>query len=129
MNSEDPHDVVRLAAAATPFQAHIWQQALEQVGIRCQVLGDYLDGLQRQTFDYFVHEVNPVNGLVADKTQESAPASIAAVERAFITRAEAAERTLATLRFFRNSTQGTESEATGYKGFYYHFLDMKTGRR
>ena len=27
----------------TPFQAHIWQQALEQEGIRCQVLGDYLD--------------------------------------------------------------------------------------
>ncbi len=43
MNSEDQHDVVRLAAAATPFQAHIWQQALEQEGISCQVLGDYLD--------------------------------------------------------------------------------------
>ncbi len=43
MNSEDQHDVVRLAAAATPFQAHIWQQALEQEGIRCQVLGDYLN--------------------------------------------------------------------------------------
>ncbi len=43
MNSEAQHDVVRLAAAANPFQAHIWQQALEQEGIRCQVLGDYLD--------------------------------------------------------------------------------------
>jgi len=99
-----------------------------------------LDALQRQAFGYFVHEVNPVNGLIADKTQEGAPASIAAVglalaaytvgvERAFITRAEAAERTLATLRFFRNSSQGTGSKATGYKGFYYHFLDMKTGNR
>ncbi len=43
MNSNDQHDFVRLAAAANPFQAHIWQQALEQEGIRCQVLGDYLD--------------------------------------------------------------------------------------
>ena len=43
MRSEDQHDLVRLAAAANPFQAHIWQQALEQEGIRCQVLGDYLD--------------------------------------------------------------------------------------
>ena len=43
MNSEDQHDIVRLAAAANPFQAHIWQQALQQEGIRCQVLGDYLD--------------------------------------------------------------------------------------
>jgi len=41
--SKDQQDLVRLAAAANPFQAHIWQQALEQEGIRCQVLGDYLD--------------------------------------------------------------------------------------
>jgi hypothetical protein len=99
-----------------------------------------LDTIQRETFDYFVHEVNPLNGLVLDKTQEGAPASIAAVglalsaypvgvERGFTTRAEAVERTLVTLRFFRNSAQGTEPDATGYKGFYYHFLDMKTGRR
>jgi len=99
-----------------------------------------LDSIQRETFDYFVHEVNPVNGLVADRNREGAPASIAAVglaltaypigvERGFITRAEAALRTLMTLRFFRNSSQGTDAEATGYKGFYYHFLDMKTGKR
>src|ERR1019366_4671866 len=99
-----------------------------------------LDSIQRETFDYFVHEANPVNGLIADRNREGAPASIAAVglaltaypigvERGFITRAEAVERTLTTLRFFRNSSQGTEAEATGYKGFYYHFLDMKTGKR
>ena len=99
-----------------------------------------LDSIQRETFDYFIHEVNPVNGLVADGNREGAPASIAAVglaltaypigvERGFITRAEGVERTLATLRFFRNSSQGKESDATGYKGFYYHFLDMKTGKR
>jgi hypothetical protein len=42
--SENQHEFVRLAAAETPFQAHIWQQALEQEDIRCQVLGDYLEG-------------------------------------------------------------------------------------
>ena len=105
-----------------------------------RIFPETLDTLQRQTFDYFIHEVNPVNGLVADRTQEGAPASIAAVglalaayavgvERGFITRAQAIERTLATLRFFHTSAQGTESDATGYKGFYYHFLDMKTGQR
>ena len=52
-----------------------------------------------------------------------------AVERGFITRAAAAERTLATLRFFWYSPQGPEPDATGYRGFYYHFLDMQTGRR
>lgn len=43
MNSEAQHNVVRLAGAANPFQAHIWREALEQEGIRCQVLGEYLD--------------------------------------------------------------------------------------
>lgn len=99
-----------------------------------------LDALQRQSFGYFVHEANPANGLVSDKTAADWPASIAAtgfalaayavaVERGFMTRAAAVERTLATLRFFWNSPHGPEPDATGYQGFYYHFLDMRTGRR
>ena len=99
-----------------------------------------LEKLQRETFDYFLHETNPVNGLVIDKTAENWPASIAAtglalacypvsVERGFMSRVAAVERTLATLRFFWNAPQGPEPDATGYKGFYYHFLDMNTGRR
>jgi hypothetical protein len=39
------------------------------------------------------------------------------------------ERTLATLRFFWNSAQSAKSDATGYQGLYYHFLDLDTGRR
>ena len=39
---------------------------------------DFLDALQRETFDYFVYEANPLNGLIADKTQAGSPASIAA---------------------------------------------------
>ena len=99
-----------------------------------------LEKLQRETFDYFLNETNPVNGLVVDKTAPHWPASIAAtglalacypvsVERGFMSRTAAVERTLVTLRFFWNSPQGTEPDATGYKGFYYHFLDMQTGRR
>ncbi len=99
-----------------------------------------LQKLQQETFGFFLHETNPVNGLVIDKTAANWPASIAAtglalacypvsVERGFMTRAAATERTLATLRFFWNSPQGPEPDATGYKGFYYHFLDMQTGRR
>ncbi|CAN7276857.1 glucoamylase family protein [Mesorhizobium caraganae] len=101
---------------------------------------DDLVALQRETFDYFIHEANPSNGLILDKTEANWPASIAAtglalasypvgVERGFMTRTAAAERTLVTLRFFWNSPQGPEPDATGYRGFYYHFLDMQTGRR
>jgi hypothetical protein len=52
-----------------------------------------------------------------------------AVEHGFITRDTAIERVLTTLRFFWNSRQGPEPDATGYHGFYYHFLDMHTGKR
>jgi len=99
-----------------------------------------LEKLQLDSFNYFLHETNPVNGLVIDKTARDWPASIAAtglalasypvaVERGFMPRAAAVERTLTTLRFFWNSPQGPEPDATGYRGFYYHFLDMRTGRR
>lgn len=99
-----------------------------------------LDALQRHAFDYFLHETNPANGLVADKSQLGSPASIAsvgfalavypvAVDRGWMTRAEAIQRTLAVMRFFWTSPQGTAADATGHKGFYYHFLDMTTGKR
>jgi len=99
-----------------------------------------LDVLQRHAFEYFLRETNPANGLVADKSLPGAPASIAAVgfaltvypvgvTRAWMTRADAIARTLAVLRFFSASTQGTAPNATGHHGFYYHFLDMTTGRR
>ena len=99
-----------------------------------------LETLQHQSFNYFLHEANPATGLILDKTAPDWPASIAAtglalaaypvgVERGFLSRAAAVDRTLATLRFFWNSPQGPEPDATGYKGFYYHFLDMHEGRR
>ena len=99
-----------------------------------------LSDLQSDAFNYFVHEVNPVNGLTFDCTKDGWPSSIAAVgmalsvypvgvERGFITRAEAILRTLRKLRFFAGSEQGTSPNATGYKGFYYHFLEIQTGRR
>ncbi len=46
-----------------------------------------------------------------------------------MTRTDAVQRTLATLRFFDGSSQGNHPDATGYKGFYYHFLDMRSGKR
>jgi hypothetical protein len=33
------------------------------------------------------------------------------------------------LRFFLNSPQSDMPDATGYKGFYYHFLDLESGKR
>lgn len=99
-----------------------------------------LNRLQLTTLQYYLHESNPANGLIRDKTQANAPCSIAAVglglatlpvlvERGVVSREFAPELALRRLRFFRDSPHGPEPDATGYQGFYYHFLDMKSGRR
>ena len=99
-----------------------------------------LDALQRRSFEYFLRETNTANGLIADRSQPGSPASIAAVgfalaaypvgvERGWMARADALSRTLALLRFFWASPQGITPDATGHNGFYYHFLDMRTGQR
>jgi hypothetical protein len=96
--------------------------------------------LQATTLLYYLHETNPVTGLIRDKTDPAAPASIAAVglglastpvlvERGVISREFAPELARRLLRFLRDSPQGPELDAAGYRGFYYHSLDMKTGRR
>jgi len=36
-------DIVHLASAVNPVEAHVWKQALEEEGIPCRVVGDYLD--------------------------------------------------------------------------------------
>jgi hypothetical protein len=43
MPSEVHPDFVRLTSAPNSFEAGIWQQALQDEGIRCEVLGDYLE--------------------------------------------------------------------------------------
>ena len=101
---------------------------------------ELFEHLQRQALRYFVDLAQPANGLVADSTWEGSPASIAAVgfalsvylvavERGWLARVEGEERVLATLRFLAKSHQGPEPDATGYRGFYYHFLDMQSGQR
>ena len=99
-----------------------------------------LDRLQHDAFNYFLQNMNPRNGLIADTTRDGAPSSIAVVgfalsaypvgvERGWMARSDAVECTLAALRFFLNSDQSGAPDATGYQGFYFHFLDMHSGKR
>lgn len=99
-----------------------------------------LDRLQRGAFAYITDYANVQNGLIADTSRSGSPCSIAvvgfalscypvAVERGWMSRAAAAAQTLKTLNFFWSSPQSDGSDATGFKGFYYHFLDMNSGRR
>lgn len=99
-----------------------------------------LDSIQQQTFLFFLNEHHPDWGIVKDRTADWAPASIAATgfgipsfavgaEREWISREQAAEVTLKIVEFFAGSVQGADTAMTGYKGFYYHFLNMDTGTR
>jgi len=97
--------------------------------------------IARRTFNYFRDTTQIDNGLAPDRWPTVSFASIAAtgfaltawpigVSRGWMTREEARFRTLATLRFFANARQGAEKDGvTGYRGFFYHFLGLKTGTR
>jgi hypothetical protein len=100
-----------------------------------------LDDIERRTFDYFWTTAHPVTRLVPDRYPTPSFSSIAAVgfgltayaigaERGYVTRTAARDRVLATLRFFHDAPQGDAATGvTGYRGFYYHFLDLATGLR
>src|SRR5436190_2327456 len=81
-----------------------------------------LDRLQWTTVLYHLHETNPAVGL--------ALASLAVLaERGVLYRPFAAKIARRRLRFLHDLPQGPEPDAGGYKGFFYHFLDIETGRR
>lgn len=101
----------------------------------------FLDDLQRRTFRFFWETTNAENGLAHDRFPTRSFASMAAVgfaltaypigvKRGFVARPAAAARVLATLRFLNGAPQGdAPTGMTGHKGFFYHFVDMGSGRR
>lgn len=101
----------------------------------------FVEDLSRRTFDYFWETTDPETCLAPDRWPSAPFSSIAAtgfamtayvigVERGYVTREVAAERTLNCLDFYYDAPQGPgASGVTGYKGFFYHFLDMETGER
>jgi hypothetical protein len=101
----------------------------------------FLDSVQHRTFDWFWETTNTANGLVPDRWPTKSFSSVAAVgfgltsylvgvQRGWVTRDQARERVLTTLRFLWSAPQGAApANVTGYRGFYYHFLDMQSGLR
>jgi hypothetical protein len=97
-----------------------------------------LDALQRAAFQFFVEQSDPGTGLVRDRARaDGSPsegkASIAAsgfalsawaigAERGWIDRRAAIERCRTALRFLA-------TKAPRVHGFFYHFMDMRTGKR
>jgi hypothetical protein len=102
----------------------------------------FVNDLERRSFQYFWEQADPTTGLVPDRARADAAAldtdhrdvaSTAAtgfgltalciaVERGWIQRDRAGERTRNTLRYFA-------TEAFQQHGWFYHWLDAKTGAR
>ncbi len=101
----------------------------------------FLDYVQQANFDYFWYAANPANGLVPDRTATGSACSIAAVgfgltaigigiDHGWISRDQGVARVLTTLNTFFQGPQGANTSGTiGYKGWFYHFLDMNTALR
>jgi len=101
----------------------------------------FFDSLSRNTFNFFWERADSVTGNQPDRWPSKSFSSIAAtgfgltsyligVNKGYISREQAAERVLRTLRFFNHSKKGHDtSGVTGYRGFFYHFIDMRTGLR
>lgn len=102
---------------------------------------EFLDYVQRANFGFFWYEANPTNGLVPDRSTPTSPCSIAAVgfglsaitigiDHGWITREEGRDRVRTTLQTFWDKPQGASVNGNiGHRGWFYHFLDMKTASR
>ena len=103
--------------------------------------GEFLEYVQQTSFDYFWYLANPSNGLVPDRSTTTSPCSIAAmgfgltaigigIDHDWISRTQGVARVLTTLNTFLNGPQGSNTSGTiGYKGWFYHFLEMNTALR
>lgn len=134
-----------MAFSFTRRQALLWPAAAWLTGCATAAAPTdstaLLDDLERRTFDFFWDTTDAGTGLAPDRWPSPSFCSIAAVgfaltgctvgvERGYITRDQARQRVLTTLRTFCNAPQGPQaSGVAGYKGFFYHFLDMRSGTR
>ncbi len=81
MSAEQSDDIVRLATAPNPAQAHIWEQALRQAGVRCKVVGDYLDAglgdIPGMRAELWVHKDDVARGeaVLREMQQAESPAA------------------------------------------------------
>jgi len=100
-----------------------------------------LDTVQNTAFQFFWTEANTSNGLIRDRSQPGSPCSIASlgfglssicvgIDHGWVTREAGRDRVLTALQTLWTKPQGSGASGfIGYKGLYYHFLEMTTGLR
>ena len=101
----------------------------------------FFQDLKLRTFEFFWENTDKATGQFPDRYPTLTFTSIAAtgfgltsyiigIENDYVSRPEGSKRVLHTLEWLWNSQQGQEtSNISGYKGFYYHFLNFGSGYR
>jgi len=78
MAVQSDDDIVKLASASNAAQAHIWQQVLQDEGISCKVVGDYLDAgigdIPGMQAELWVHRNDAERALQILRASKAAPA-------------------------------------------------------
>lgn len=99
------------------------------------------DTVAERTFRWFWETTDSTTGLAHDRWPQRDFSSVASIgfaltaypigaERGWITREQAARRTLVTLQYLWALPQGPSATGVGgYKGFFYHFLRYENGHR
>jgi hypothetical protein len=125
-------------AMAGAEQPHATSATSAQPGSLSKEDDEFLDDLEKTTFQYFWEQANPKTGLVKDRcnvqaTDPGVVASIASTgfgltalcigaNRGYIPKAAALERVLATLRCLWG-------KLPNHRGFFYHWANINTGER
>lgn len=123
---------VLLATSCQPASQGSFDETSSQV---------FLDSLSRHTFNFFWEQADSSTAQIPDRWPTPSFSSIAATgfgittyligaERGYISREQAAARVLKTIRFLNDLPKGDSTTGVaGYKGFFYHFIDRKSGLR
>lgn len=121
---------LKVARAINP-ETSLREEKIEQIASLPQ--GEFLELISRKTFNYFWNEASSETGFIKDRSTPDSPSSIAATgfglasiciahSRGWITHQEAYKRVRMTLISIRD-------KAAHIKGFFYHFINMNTGKR
>jgi len=116
-------------------------QPQDREGINNNKKEVFLKDLKQRTFNFFWEQVDKPTWQIPDRYPTRHFTSIAAtgfgltsylagIENGYITRKDGVNRTLNTLKWLWNAKHGPEqSGVSGYRGFFYHFLNYGTGTR
>lgn len=132
---------VEVEAFQKADQEVLEQPSVETTDLFYGVPDLFAEDLKERTFTYFWEVVDSTTWQTDDRyptknftsiasTGFALPVYIIGIENEYITREQGTDRVLNVLSWLWDAPTGDEAEGvSGYRGFYYHFLNYETGTR